>query len=89
MQVAHKVKEAGYANLNMKTSIFQSLKPAALAMLLITTAGAVRGQGFLLSVKPSTPSVLAGNPVTYTINLTNQSGFTLADLLSPIRFLLP
>lgn len=34
-----------------------------------------------MSVKPSAASVLVGQPVTYTIDVTNRTGFTLANFL--------
>src|SRR5689334_17032565 len=48
----------------------------------VFAAAPVRAQslGFQLSVTPSTDSAVVGSPITYTLNLTNRTGFTLSDL---------
>ena len=51
-----------------------------LGFLIAASTPGVSAQGLLLSVAPSTDSLLAGTALTYTIGLTNLSGFTLSDL---------
>ncbi len=47
-------------------------------MLACPQAGA-QGQGFGFSVTPSVPSMLVSNSLTYTINVTNLTGYFLQD----------
>lgn len=64
----------------MKISLIQRLGWAILG--IITAATPLRAQvfGFGLSVTPSAYSVLAGDAITYTVNVTNLTGLTASDV---------
>ena len=49
---------------------------------VLSAVAPIRAQqlGFQLRVTPSTDSALVGSPITYTLDLTNRTGFTLSDL---------
>ena len=66
--------------LRMKISLSQSLGWAILGTMTTTTPLRAQVLGFGLSVTPSAASVLAGNSITYTVNVTNLTGLTAADV---------
>jgi uncharacterized repeat protein (TIGR01451 family) len=64
----------------MKQSFVQRLGWLLLGVLINAAPVYAQSLGFQLSVTPSAASVLVDNPITYTLNLTNRTGFTLSDL---------
>jgi uncharacterized repeat protein (TIGR01451 family) len=52
-----------------------------LVLAMIVASPRANAQGFGLSVTPSANSILVSNSLTYTINVTNLTGFDLADAL--------
>src|ERR1043165_8110159 len=64
----------------MSSFLVQRLWVRVLAPGFIWTALGAHGQGLELSVQPSAASVLVGQSLTYTINLTNRTGFTLGNV---------
>jgi uncharacterized repeat protein (TIGR01451 family) len=59
-----------------------NLRTLTALLAALSFAGArAEAQGFGLSVTCSTSSILVGNPVTYTINVTNLTGVALLDAM--------
>src|ERR1051326_2255672 len=62
---------------------------AVLAILATATPLQAQGLGLGLSVSPSAPSANIGSSITYTVNVTNLIGLTIADLFVTNAFSTP
>jgi len=64
----------------MKVSLIATLGWAALELVIAATPVEAQVLGLGFSVTPSTDALLVSNSLTYTINVTNGTGFILSDL---------